>query len=181
MIVVSDTTPFRYLIEIDAVHIFHSLFGKVFIPQKVADELQGINTPQKVKDWIQSLPDWVEVRKADISLFTPKIDLHDGEREAIALALGLKAGTLLIDEKNGRREAKRIGLFVVPTLAALEQAAERGLIDLPDTINRLSKTTFHATKKLFDEVLERDRQRKEAKEKTPKKTKDQKQKRTRKR
>lgn len=181
MIVVSDTTPFRYLIEIDAVHIFHSLFGKVFITQKVADELQGVNTPQKVKDWMQSPPDWIEIHKADLSLFTPEIDLHDGEREAIALALELKAGTLLIDEKNGRREAKRVGLFIVPTLAALDQAAERGLIDLPDVINKLSNTTFHATKKLFDEVLDRDRRRKEVKEKTSKKTKGQKRKRTRKR
>lgn len=40
MIVISDTSPLRYLIEIDLVHILETLFGKVIIPQAVFDELQ---------------------------------------------------------------------------------------------------------------------------------------------
>ena len=112
---------------------------------------------------MQFPPGWIEIRQADTSLFTPVLELHAGEHEAFALALELKAGALLIDEKNGRKEAKRIGLFVTPTLAVLEQAAQSGLIDLPEIVDRLSKTTFHATKKLFDEMLERDRQRKKSK------------------
>lgn len=39
MIVISDTTPLRYLIETDLVHILEALFGKVIIPQAVLDEL----------------------------------------------------------------------------------------------------------------------------------------------
>jgi predicted nucleic acid-binding protein len=163
MIVISDTTPLRYLIEIEAVHILETLFGKVIIPQKVADELQGRNTPQKVKDWMQALPGWLEVRQADLSLFTPVFQLHAGEWEAFALAIELKADVLLIDERNGRREAKRIGQFVIPTLAVLEMAAESDLIDLPEVVGRLSKTTFHAAQKLYDDLLERDRKRKAAK------------------
>ena len=56
MIIVSDTTPFRYLIEIEAIEILRDLFGLVIIPQAVAEELQQSRTPQKVKDWIQSPP-----------------------------------------------------------------------------------------------------------------------------
>jgi predicted nucleic acid-binding protein len=48
MIVVSDTTPFRYLIEIEAVDVLSMLFGQVIIPQAVALELQHQNTPQKI-------------------------------------------------------------------------------------------------------------------------------------
>lgn len=162
MIVVSDTTPFRYLIEIEAVHLLTTLFGEVFIPEKVAEELQRAKTPQQVKDWMQSPPGWLKIRQADTSLFTPVLPLHDGEREAFALAIELQAGALLIDENNGRKEAARIGLFVIPTLAVLELAAQADLIDLPEIIDRLSKTTFHATQKLYDEVLERDRKRKES-------------------
>jgi len=116
-----------------------------------------------VKKWIQSAPAWVEVRKADISLFTPATEIQDGEREAIALAIELKADALLIDDKNGRKEAKRAGLFIIPTLAALEIASKKDLIDLPETIERLSKTTFHATRKLLDQILERERKRRESK------------------
>ena len=163
MIIVSDTTPFRYLIEIEAVEILEKLFGQVIIPEKVFTELQSESTPEKVKKWIQSAPAWVEVRKADISLFTPATEIQDGEREAIALAIELKADALLIDDKNGRKEAKRAGLFIIPTLAALEIASKKDLIDLPEKIERLSKTTFHATRKLLDQILERERKRRESK------------------
>ncbi len=39
MIVISDTSPLRYLIETDLVHILEALFGKVTIPLAVLDEL----------------------------------------------------------------------------------------------------------------------------------------------
>lgn len=51
MIVISNATPLRYLIEIEAVHILKGLFGTVIIPQAVSHELQHKNTPRKVKDW----------------------------------------------------------------------------------------------------------------------------------
>jgi predicted nucleic acid-binding protein len=163
MIIVSDTTPFRYLIEIEAVELLEKLFGQVIIPEKVFAELQGESTPEQVKKWIQSAPAWVEVRRADTSLYSPATEIQDGEREDIALALELKADALLIDDKDARREAKRTGLFIIPTLAVLEIAAKKGLVDLPEMIERLSKTTFHATRKLFDQILERDRKRRESK------------------
>lgn len=52
MIIISDTTPLRYLIEIEESHVLETLFGKIVIPQKVFDELQGTNTPPKVMAWI---------------------------------------------------------------------------------------------------------------------------------
>jgi predicted nucleic acid-binding protein len=162
MIIVSDATPIRYLVEIEKVHVLEKLFGQVVIPQRVCSELQGQNTPPEVIAWIQNLPAWLEVRQADISLFTPKAKIQDGEREAIALALELSAGAILMDDKNARREAKAAGLLIIPTLAILEQAAQRGLIDLPEAIDLLSKTSFRAPKKLFEQVLERDRQRKQS-------------------
>jgi len=56
MIVISDTSPLRYLVETGLVHILETLFGKVLIPQAVFDELQHPKTPQKVKDWISDPP-----------------------------------------------------------------------------------------------------------------------------
>ena len=65
MIVISDTTPLRYLIETDLAHILEALFGNVIIPQAVFAELQHAKTPLKVKNWIVSHPAWLEVRQAD--------------------------------------------------------------------------------------------------------------------
>jgi predicted nucleic acid-binding protein len=50
MITVSNTTPLRYLIEIEKVHIIEALFGRVFIPEKVAEELQRPKTPLNLSE-----------------------------------------------------------------------------------------------------------------------------------
>lgn len=63
MIVISDTTPLRYLIEIEETHILEKLFRRVIISEKVFEELQGEKTPEQVKAWIQSRPAWLEVKK----------------------------------------------------------------------------------------------------------------------
>jgi predicted nucleic acid-binding protein len=164
MITVSNTTPLRYLIEIEKVHILETLFGHVFIPEKAAEELQRPKTPQKVKDWMQSLPAWFEVKQADLSIFTPQKKIHDGEREAFALALAIKADAVLIDDKDALPEAKRLGLQTVSLFTILERAAARDLIDLPHTVDEMRKTSFRLPPE--DEIqamLERDKKRKKGK------------------
>lgn len=162
MIVISDTTPLRYLIEIGRMDALPSLFGQIIIPQAVFDELHDPKTPQMVKDWFANCPAWLEVRTLsqppDISLSS----LDYGEREAIALALELNADAVLIDDKDARIAAKARALVVLPTLAILELAAQKSLLDLPDAIDRISKTTFRAKPELFEQALERERQRKQA-------------------
>lgn len=72
MIIVSDTAPLRYLIDIDEADILESLFASILIPQAVFVEMQQPKTPQKVKDWLNNHPSWLEIRQANISLFTAK-------------------------------------------------------------------------------------------------------------
>ena len=161
MITVSNTTPLRYLIEIEKVNILETLFGRVFIPEKVVEELQRPKTPQKVKDWMKSRPDWLEVQTADLSVFTSQKKINDGEREAFALALTLKADAVLIDDKNALPEARRLNLQTISLFTILERAAARDLIDLPQTVDEMRKTTFRLPPE--DEIqamLERDKKRK---------------------
>lgn len=119
MIVVSDTTPLRYLIEIEAAEILSVLFGQIIIPQAVAEELRHAKTPPKIKAWMQGPPNWIEIRQADLSLFAPQCPLGRGETEAIALALELKADAILMDERAGSGQATRVGLLILPKLTIL--------------------------------------------------------------
>ena len=83
MIVVSDTTPLRHLIVIGKVDLLRRVYGAVIVPVAVWSELQAESTPSAVKAWLQSAPDWLQVRRAgepppgDTSLD----NLDDGERE----------------------------------------------------------------------------------------------------
>ena len=163
MIVISDTSPLRYLIETDLVHILEALFGKVIIPQAVFGELQRPKTPQKVKNWISNHPIWIEVRQANLSTFTPRKKIGQGEREAFALALEINATAVLLDDRGSMVEARRHNISTVPTFAILEQAASRDLIDLPQAVAAMRQTSFRLPPEAdIDAMLERDRRRKQA-------------------
>jgi predicted nucleic acid-binding protein len=165
MITVSDSTPLRYLIEIGQVQILEILFGRVIIPEKVAEELQRPKTPEVVKAWMGARPGWLEVKKADLSLFTPQRKLDDGEREAFALALELKADAILLDDRDAISEARRLNLQTISLFAIFEAAAVRDLIDLPATIARMRETTFRLPSEvIIQAMLKRDSARKERKE-----------------
>jgi predicted nucleic acid-binding protein len=163
MTIISDTTPLRYLIEIEKAYTLESLFGRVIIPQAVLNDLQRPKTPQPVKEWIVNHPAWLEVRKADLSLYTPQKRIGAGEREAFALALELQADAVLLDDKGAMVEAKRLGLVTIRTFDILERAAKENLLDLPETIDRIKRTSFRLPPaKIIAEILERDRRRKQA-------------------
>lgn len=158
MIVVSDTSPINYLLLIGLVDLLPQLYGQVVIPHAVYNELRDPAAPEPVSNWVSSLPGWVEVHIVPNS--DPALSLGAGEKEAIALALTLKAEMLLMDERKGRREALARGLAVSGTLNILDVAAERDLIDLPAMMGRLLQSGFRASAVLIREMLERHAERK---------------------
>jgi predicted nucleic acid-binding protein len=162
MIVVSDTTPLRHLIAIGKVDLLRRVYGAVVVPVAVWSELQAQSTPSAVKAWLQSAPDWLQVRRArepqpgDSSLD----NLDDGEREAIRLAVELKADLLLMDEAEGRSLALGLGLPVTGTLGLLERADVIGVLaDLPAALADLEASGFYLSARLRDAVLDRYRRR----------------------
>lgn len=159
MIVVSDTSPLNYLILTGYAHLLESLYGRVVIPSAVWEELRQPGAPAPVKQWVEDLPAWVEVREPAAPDAT--LNLDPGEREAITLALELRADLVLLDERRGRREAVGRGLSVTGTLGVLDAAAERGLVELAEAVARLRQTTFRVPPSLLHELLARGRERDE--------------------
>jgi predicted nucleic acid-binding protein len=87
-------------------------------------------------------------------------DLDPGEHDAILLALDVNADLVVMDDREGVEEARRLGLTVTGTLGVLDRAAERGLIDLPSAISALRYTNFRIDPSLLDQLLASDRLRK---------------------
>ena len=120
MIVVSDTSPITALLKVGRIELLHSLFGRVIIPPAVEFELLRDHS---------ILPAWLEViepRQIPWEVAAARLDA--GETQALALALELKAGTVLIDERLGRRVALRAGLPVIGMLGCLLLAKREGHI-----------------------------------------------------
>ncbi|MCI0659547.1 MAG: DUF3368 domain-containing protein [Acidobacteria bacterium] len=162
MIIVSDTSPINYLILIGEIEVLQKLAGQVIVPQAVYHELQDAHTPKQVKDWIDSGPTWVEVRQANLSFYTPKKNLGPGEREAIALALELHADAVLLDDRDGTKEARRQNIPTLSTFGILEEAAKKNLLDFPDAVDRLSRTSFYMPPdEIIQIALKRNQERKD--------------------
>lgn len=158
-IVVADAGPLHYLILIDCAGILEKLFDQVLIPGAVRDEMLQPNTPPKVKTWMLHPPAWLKVEM--VTNVQPIHGLHPGEIEALQLALRAKAAGVLMDDMDGRKAARQLGLSVVGTIGLLERAAEKQLIEFPSAIARLRQTNFFISAEFLDQALERDRLRRE--------------------
>lgn len=153
MLVIADSSPINYLIEIGHVDILPQLFTRVIIPPEVADELSHHGAPECVRNFIHERPAWLEVQSARRIDTSNRLDL--GEQAAISLAIELKSDFLLIDELIGRKEAMARNVPVIGTIGVIERAAEQKLLDLPAAIKKLRGTRFHIAESILEEVLRR--------------------------
>ena len=142
MLIVSDTTPLHYLIILNRAEILPRLFGEIVIPEAVLLEMKHERTPEIVRLWIESLPAWIKIENASPQSLEKIGGLGRGESEAIALALEQKADALLMDDRKAIREARKNNLTVITTLALLELAAIKNLIDFAEILSQLEQTTF---------------------------------------
>jgi predicted nucleic acid-binding protein len=152
--VVSNTSPINYLVLTGQVDVLRHLYGCVWIPQAVFDELTHDDAPVAVRSWMERRPKWLVVsRVAHPSLEPGSLDA--GEREAVDLALERSADLVLLDERKGRRVAAQAGLVARGTLGVLVDAAAVGLVSLEDAVTQLRKTTFRMSDELAEAVLGR--------------------------
>lgn len=153
MIVVSDTSPVTNLFKINQLEILQKVFGIVILPTAVYDEL--CHLPEQ-KVWIDQQT-WMFVQNPKDTQLVHKLedDLDEGEAEAIALALELKADYLIIDELKGREKAEEMGLKIVGLLGTLILAKNKGVISAvrPLVDELLEKAKFKIHPALFQKVM----------------------------
>lgn len=151
-LVVSDTSPLRYLVQISHIDLLPRLFETLRIPSSVREELIHPSAPAAIRDWIVSHPDWLNVS------IDPPIDpalrsLDPGERAAIALGLTLSADLVLMDDRKGANAARERGLLVVGTLGILDLAGRKGMIDFGKAIEGLKRTNFRVRARLLNDLV----------------------------
>jgi predicted nucleic acid-binding protein len=139
MIVVSDTTPLRYLAVVGGLDWLPALFGEVVCPPEVLSECLHERAPAALRVWAASAPGWLRV--TEVSERAPALPagllLDPGEAAAIRLARELRADLLLLDERRGRMVAQRLELAVTGTLGVVVEASLRNLTDFERTVDLL--------------------------------------------
>ena len=124
-------------------------------------ELAHAKAPDMVRRFADAPPDWIRV--ADPASRLPSTArLDDAEADAISLAKERGIRDVLIDEYLGRKVAESEGLFALPTLAVLERAAQRHLLDLAATVEALQRTSYRVRPELIEAALARESARRKS-------------------
>ncbi len=154
ILIVADTGPVNYLIQIGCIGLLAQLAEKTVLPASVQAELVHRGAPEAVRVWATALPAWVEVRQAARPVEAK--DISPADREAIALAKELGAAVLLMDDRHARLCAAALGVVTMGTVGLLEVAAARDLVSLSEALNRLRGTSCFLTEDLIENALARD-------------------------
>jgi hypothetical protein len=158
MVVVSNTSPLLNLAIIGRLGLIADQFETVLVAPAVLEELRahedlpGSNLLEKAVN-----SGWIQQKQIieDPTLQLMRRELHRGEAETIALALQLKADWVLMDEREGRKCAKSVGLKVTGVLGILLRAKNEGKISsLKEVIEELYKEAgFRIGDALIDKLL----------------------------
>ena len=158
MIVISNTTPLIGLALLCRFDLLKTLFREITMPSAVYNEIVVKGAGRiGANELANSVNDgWVHVKDV---LSTPvlaalKVDLDEGESEAIALALEQHTDLLLMDERKGRAKAKALGLEVTGTIGILLLARENGIaIDLRSELEQLRNHGFRIGDSLIQQII----------------------------
>jgi len=128
-LVVSDTSPWTNLAAIGQFLLLRQLYGSLHIAEAVWDELNAAGQHWPGRNEVAAAP-WIQRHTPKNRLLVAALrqDLDAGEAESIALALERKADLILMDERDGRRKALRLGLRPVGVVGVLLTAKARGKV-----------------------------------------------------
>ncbi len=157
-IVVSDAGPLIALGRIEQLNLLKQLYQNVLIPPAVHSELRCSADLPGATALRQAIKDgWVSIQSVPVrakALSALRLILDAGESEAIVLAELVHCRFLLMDERRGRRVAKKRGLTVIGIAGVLLAAKSGGLIEtVAPVVNSLSKEGYRLSNSLIAEVL----------------------------
>ena len=155
---VSNTSPLLNLAIVDQLSLLEQQFETVWVPQAVIEELrvkESLPGSQAIREAIEE--GWLLVEPVQDQMLVQALqrDLDKGEAEAIALCVHMGANRVLLDEREGRRIAKSLGLQVTGVLGVLLRAKRKGrLLALRTVMDQLrDQAGFHIGQELFVHIL----------------------------
>ena len=132
-------------------------FPELLIPFAVVEELSEHPAAASLATIRTALRDWIHVGEAKDRELVRELSgtLDRGESEAIALALEIHAEMLVIDEGDGRRMARRVGLEETGVLGVLLRAKTLGHIPTvgAEIVKLRQQARFHVAPTLEAHVL----------------------------
>ena len=148
MAVVSNSSPLIALAGIQRLNLLPAIFESILIPPAVAREI-GPSIPVLAR--------WLRIQAPNVlpSVSLLRRRLGAGERDALALAIELRADWIILDDLPARRSAEAAGLNVIGTLGMLLAAKRAGLLEsIRPELDALVRTSFFLSPQLYDQLLQ---------------------------
>ncbi len=145
-VIIADTSVLIALTNINELEILQKVYKTIAI------------TPEVLNEFGETIPKWIKVeevkdrKKIDIL----KLELDKGEASSLALAIEKNNCLLIIDERKGRKIAKRIGLNIIGLLGVLIKAKEQNIFsEIKPILEKLEKVDFRISQELKSRILKR--------------------------
>jgi predicted nucleic acid-binding protein len=148
-IIISDTSCLILFDKINETILLRELYGTIYITTEIAEEYGKV-----LPEWINILSIKSKHKKKQLENYVDK-----GEASAIALALEIPNGLLLIDDKKGRQLAKRLGISISGTLGTILKAKKNGLIkSVKPYIDKLIEINYWISPSLIKQILDKEKE-----------------------
>lgn len=152
---VINTSPLIHLGDAGRLDLLRDLFGGVFVPSVVRDELLAKGDGDRAAREF-STATWVRI--IDIEDIPPSIvawDLGAGESAVLTHALREPNTEAIVDDLSARRCAQSLGIPVCGTLGLVLRAARKGIVGDPaGLLVELRNAGMWLSPGLFQEVIE---------------------------
>ena len=151
--IVSDTGPLAVLFKARLLFILKEIHEEVLVPRAVERELRRKPEGAVIfsdNPWIKA----TEVKNIELVKVLMLV-VDEGEAEAIPLALQSGA-RILIDERRGRKTAKKLGLKIRGTIGLFVEAKKKGIIkSVKEYIDKLLEVGYYLDNELIEEALKK--------------------------
>ena len=156
--VVSNTSPLLNLALIQRLDPLEDQFATLVVPEHVWEELlAGEEGLPALRSLRSEGPLVVETLDSD-ELFVELVrELDAGEAAAITYAIENEADLVLLDEREGRKAARRHGLAVTGVVGILLRGVEDDSVSIETELDRLRDAGFWLSDHLYERVLEQAR------------------------
>lgn len=154
-VVVADTSPLLNLALVDRLHLIQRQFESLTVPATVRDELLAGDAGREALESVLD-SEFVAIERPgrDDLVREFRSELDAGESAAIALAIERDATLVLVDEREGRRIARRHGLDVTGVVGICLRAAENGNLDIEQSLDELREVGFWIGDDLYHRAIE---------------------------